>query len=203
MYSCACRAQVNVKFAEGTGRDERVYKMDCIKQNEIIGSILSSHSKDLGKYFEQYRNHVYRVYNFAVPYVTLERDIEILSIAAAFHDLGIWTSDTFDYLKPSIALAKEYSMANGLDAETTVEIETIIDLHHKVTPIEDSKIAEIFRQADLVDLTLGLIRNGRDRRDIRMVKEAFPNKGFHVYLLILFFKNFMNNPLRPLPMYKL
>ncbi len=177
--------------------------MDCINQNRIIDSILASHEKALGEYFEQYRNHVYRVYNFAIPCVTLARDIEVLSIASAFHDLGIWTNETFDYLKSSIALARKYSLDNGLDPETTMEIETIIDQHHKLTRIKNSTIAEIFRQADLADLTLGLVRNGRDRRYVKMIRSTFPNRGFHLYLLKIFLRNLLKNPFRPLPMYKL
>jgi hypothetical protein len=174
-----------------------------MKQNEIIDSILYSYKNDLGKYFEQYRNHVYRVYNFAVPYAILEREIKILSIAAAFHDLGIWTHSTFDYLQPSIALVKKYSEANNLDPETIREIETIINNHHKLTRVEISKLAEIFRQADMVDLTWGLIRNRRKISDIKMMKNVFPNKGFHVTLTKLFFNNLLKHPLKPLPMFKL
>jgi hypothetical protein len=174
-----------------------------MKQNEIIDSILYSYKNDLGKHFEQYRNHVYRVYNFAVPYVTLEKEIKILSIASAFHDLGIWTHDTFDYLKPSIALAKKYSEINNLNAEAITEIETIINEHHKLSRVKTSKLAEIFRQADMVDLTWGLIRNGRTIANIKMMKKVFPNKGFHVHLTKLFFNNLLKYPLKPLPMYKL
>ena len=176
--------------------------MNCIIYNEIIDQILDSHKSELGKYFDQYRNHVYRVYNFAIPHISDIRDLETLAIAAAFHDLGIWTSCTFDYLKPSIALAKQYSIDKMLDTEIILDIEIIIDSHHKLTKEKTSKLAEIFRQADLVDLSLGLIRKGRDWNAISSIKKTFPNKGFHLFLLKLFLKNLFINPLRPLPMYK-
>jgi HD domain len=174
-----------------------------MKQNDIIDSILNSYKNDLGKYFEQYKNHVYRVYNFAVPYATLEKEIKILSIASAFHDLGIWTHNTFDYLQPSIALAKKYSEINNLNAEAITEIGIIINEHHKLSRVETSKLAEIFRQADIVDLTWGLIRNGRSKTDIKLMKNVFPNKGFHIHLTKLFMINILKHPLKPLPMYKL
>ena len=177
--------------------------MNCIHQNEKIDQILNSYKVELGKYFEQYHNHVYRVYNFAIPFVELNRDIEILSIAAAFHDLGIWTNNTFDYINPSIVLAKKYCLENGLNNEINNKIETIIKEHHKLTEYKSLKLAEIFRHADMTDLSLGLIRNGISRNDIRMIKKTFPNKGFHFNLSRLFFKNLFINPLRPLPMYKL
>lgn len=176
--------------------------MDCIKQHEIIDRILLAFRDELGKDFEQYRHHVYRVYNLAAPLVATLQDVETISVAAAFHDLGIWTNNTFDYLEPSIKLARQYSADNNLEAGTIREIETIINKHHKLTRVKTSSLAEIFRQADLVDLSLGLIRCGRKRQHIRLVRKTFPNRGFHLHLCRLFFKNLLSNPFRPLPMYK-
>ena len=31
-----------------------------------------------------------------------------IAVAAVFHDIGIWSNKTFDYLEPSVALAREY-----------------------------------------------------------------------------------------------
>jgi hypothetical protein len=64
-------------------------------------------------------------------------------------------------------------------------------------------LAEQFRQADMIDLTFGLIGNRVDRKQARDIRKAFPNKGFHITLCKLFAKNLFKNPLRPLPMYKL
>ncbi len=177
--------------------------MNCITQNETIDLILNSYKADLGVSFDQYRNHVYRVYNFAIQGVTNQKDIKILSIAAAFHDLGIWTNKTFDYINPSIDLAKQYCLINSIDTDTIADIELIIRDHHKLTQIKKHRLAEIFRQADLIDLSLGLIRKKIDYKFIRKIKETFPNKGFHLYLCRLFVRNLFLNPLRPLPMYKL
>ena len=60
--------------------------------------------------FTAYRNHAYRVVNFCAhsrpaPTPRLEK----IALAAAFHDLGIWTAHTFDYLEPSIDLACDIS----------------------------------------------------------------------------------------------
>jgi hypothetical protein len=52
-----------------------------------------------------------------------------IAVAAVFHDLGIWTNKTFDYLAPSIALAREYVAAKGR-ADWIVEIEAMIEEHH-------------------------------------------------------------------------
>jgi hypothetical protein len=176
--------------------------MDCIQQNDIIDGILNTYKDDLGNDFEQYRNHVYRVFNFAIPYVGNDKDRQTLSVAAAFHDLGIWTGRTFDYLQPSIDLVKKYSSDYHLPAEAFTGIETIIREHHKLTKTKTTVLAEIFRQADLVDLSLGLIRCGRKMHYIRMIRKTFPNKGFHWHLFRLCAGNLITNPLRPLPMYK-
>jgi hypothetical protein len=49
-----------------------------------------------------YRGHVYRVFNFtrALASPTADRDDKI-ALAAVFHDLGIWSDHTVDYLPPS------------------------------------------------------------------------------------------------------
>ena len=177
--------------------------MNIIEQNETIDSILNTYMDYLGKEFEQYRNHVYRVYNFAMLCEPRQCDDRIISIASAFHDLGIWSNQTFDYLGPSIDLAKEYCIQNSIDTVTITEIEMIIDNHHKLSKVKTSQLAEIFRQADLIDLSLGLFHNGIGRRNIREIKLIFPNKGFHLNLCWLFLRNLLINPLRPLPMYKL
>jgi hypothetical protein len=172
-----------------------------ITQNGIIDSILDSHKDSLGKYFEQYRNHVYRVYNFAIAQVASDGDRKILSIAAAYHDLGIWTNNTFDYLKPSIELAKCYCVINSIDNGTINEIGTIINDHHKLTKAK-SRLAELFRLADMTDLTFGVAGRSVDKKMNNEVRKAFPNKGFHLTLCRLFAKNLIKNPWRPLPMYK-
>ena len=177
--------------------------MNIIEQNKIIDSILNTYKDFLGKEFEQYRNHVYRVYNFAMLCEPMQCDDRIVSIASVFHDLGIWTNQTFDYLGPSIDLAKEYCIQNSIDNVTISEIEMIIDNHHKLSKVKTSQLAEVFRLADLIDLSLGLFRNGIEKRNIREINKIFPNKGFHLNLCRLFLKNLLINPLRPLPMYKL
>lgn len=178
-------------------------EINCITQNEIIDSVLNLYKTELGKDYEQYKNHVYRVFNLSVPYILSNKNITNLAITCAFHDIGIWTNNTFDYLSPSIKLAKKYCVDNNLDFRTIDDIEIMISKHHKLTKIKNNDLAEIFRISDLVDLTWGFIRKGRSKQDIKMLKKTFPNKGFHLNLTKLFFKNLFINPLNPLPMYKI
>ena len=70
-----------------------------------IDEVLGDHASDLRHDFTAYRNHVYRVVNLCTAIVGNRGDLEKVAVAAAFHDLGIWTNKTFDYLSPSMALA--------------------------------------------------------------------------------------------------
>ena len=83
-----------------------------------IDEVLGDHASDLRHDFTGYRNHVYRVVNFCTAIVGDRGDLEKVAVAAAFHDLGIWTNKTFDYIPPSLALAREYphgARTGGLD----------------------------------------------------------------------------------------
>ena len=78
-----------------------------------IDDVLDAHAPALGKDFVAYRNHVYRVMNLCVAIVGDRGALEKIATAAVFHDLGIWTDRTFDYLAPSIALAREHLAARA------------------------------------------------------------------------------------------
>ena len=41
-----------------------------------------------------------------------------MAIAAAFHDIGIWTAGTFDYLEPSVRVAAAYLTGTGRAASS-------------------------------------------------------------------------------------
>ena len=158
---------------------------------------------ELGENFIPYRNHAYRVYNFALTQLDANQELEKLSIASAFHDLGIWTNKTLDYLEPSAQLAREYCTKQNISFSDANEIEMMIRNHHKLSEVESSVLAEIFREADLIDLTFGFVPKGRKKEEIKLIKNLFPNKGFHLFLLKLFAKNLIKNPKHPFPIFKL
>jgi hypothetical protein len=171
--------------------------------NDTIDGILNTHRSELEENYESYRNHVYRVYNFALTQLDANQELEKLSIASAFHDLGIWTNKTLDYLEPSAKLAREYCKKQNISLSDTNEIEMMINNHHKLSEVESSVMAEILREADLIDLTLGFVPKGRKKAEIKLIKDLFPNKGFHLFLLKLFAKNLIRNPKHPFPIFKL
>src|SRR5262245_28325769 len=89
-----------------------------------IDDVLNDHAMALRDDFIAYRNHVYRIVNLCVAIVG-QSELERIAIAAVFHDLGIWTNGTFDYIAPSIALAHDYLVDRGRE-EWTAEIEQMI-----------------------------------------------------------------------------
>ena len=99
-----------------------------------VEEVLDDHASELGHDLIAYRNHVYRVVNLCLAIVGDSRvELEKIAVAAVFHDLGIWTNHTFDYIAPSVAIAREHLAARGM-ADWIPEIEAMIVDHHKVTP---------------------------------------------------------------------
>lgn len=171
--------------------------------NKVIEELLSQNIKHLGKDFEKYKNHVYRVFTICVKMDDEKQNEEKYAIAAVFHDLGIWTNDTFDYLEPSIVLANNYLEAIG-KSEWKDEIELMIDMHHKRSKYSGKyeKTVETFRRADWIDVTKGrkLFRFSKSEFDV--ITEQYPALGFHKFLVVQTIKNFFKSPLNPLPMFK-
>ena len=67
-----------------------------------VEEVLDDHASELGHDLIAYRNHVYRVVNLCLAIMGDSRvEIEKIAVAAVFHDLGIWTNHTFDYIAPS------------------------------------------------------------------------------------------------------
>ena len=169
-----------------------------------IDEVLHDHASELGHDFVAYRNHVYRVANLCAALGKDRVDLERIAVAAVFHDLGIWTNKTFDYIAPSEALAHQYLAAQGR-ADWIAEIETMIEDHHKITPSTASRgsLVESFRRADWIDVTRGLRTFGVPRPFIESVFAMWPSAGFHWRLVTLTLERVRTHPLTPLPMVRL
>lgn len=176
-----------------------------LKTVALLDELLQHHASALGEDFSAYRNHTYRVINFCAALSTYDPvALEKMAIAVAFHDLGIWTDKTFDYLPPSERLAQAYLASKG-KPEWAPEINGMIREHHKITRYQPNPnwLVEAFRRADLVDVSLGIITFGLPRKFVREVMGTFPNAGFHKRLVQLSFRRLLSHPLSPLPMYRL
>lgn len=158
----------------------------------------------IGNDFPGYRNHVYRMVNFCLQLRDCNEDERHkIFIAGVFHDIGIWTDNTIDYLDPSVDLAKKYLAEIGKE-DWQEEVGLMISEHHKLRSAEDHRypLVEVFRQADLVDFSLGLFKCGLDPAIIREARSKIPNAGFHPMLVRRASAWFIRHPLNPAPMMK-
>jgi HD domain len=177
---------------------------DLLTSLPTVEEVLDDHASELGHDFIAYRNHVYRVVNLCLAIMGDSRvELEKTAVAAVFHDLGIWTNHTFDYIAPSVAIAREHLAARGM-ADWTPEIEAMIVDHHKVTTSRANPqlLVESFRRADWIDVTRGLRSFGLPRTFIAGVAATWPDAGFHRRLVELTIDRWRRHPLNPLPMVK-
>jgi hypothetical protein len=174
------------------------------KRIPLLEEILSQWQETIGKDYQGYKNHVYRMIHccFALKNCNEEERHKII-IAAAFHDIGIWTNKTVDYISPSISPAMQYLNSQNLHNWST-EIKLMIAEHHKIKHYKNDAypLVEIFRKGDLIDFSLGLFRFGIPKNDLQKLKTQFPNAGFHKNLSKLAIQWFVRHPLNPVPMMK-
>jgi hypothetical protein len=100
-------------------------------------------------------------------------------------------------------LATEY-LDHQQRPELKDEVSALILEHHKVRRYRGAcaDSVEFFRQADLVDVSLGLVRFGLPRSFIKTVQSTFPDHGFHSMLIKRSARQFIRSPLRLLPMFR-
>ncbi|MDH5572053.1 MAG: hypothetical protein OEY89_09825 [Gammaproteobacteria bacterium] len=171
---------------------------------DLLEEILGEWELTIGKDFEGYKNHVYRMVNFCLALKICDREErDKIIIAGCFHDIGIWIEKTIDYIPPSIPPAKKYLTEHNLE-HWTDEITLMIQEHHKITKYchSDYPLVELFRQGDLVDFSLGTIKFGLPKEHIKNVKSMFSNAGFHMGLVRKSSTWFLKHPFNPFPMMK-
>lgn len=176
-----------------------------VTEMPVIDAILGSHAADLGDDLELYRHHAYRVANLCLAQLPQSGEaVEKVAIAAAFHDLGIWTDRTFDYLRPSADLARTYLTQSGRPG-WIAEITAAIFAHHKVTPSSghDGWLVEPFRRADWMDVTMGVRTFGLPHRLLKATVARWPRTGFHRRLVQLALRRMLTHPWSPFPMVRL
>jgi len=181
--------------------------MGSVDTRPLIEAILSDWKGALGGDYRAYRGHVYRVFHVACWLAGRDGpppDEEAVAIAAAHHDLGIWSHHTMDYLDPSAELARQFLEQTGR-ADKHGAVDHMIREHHKVRHYAGpcQLYTESFRRADLVDLSHGWIRYGIPRVRLKELTLRFPRAGFDRCLARVITRWVVAHPLRPLPMFKL
>jgi hypothetical protein len=178
--------------------------MRVLTRIATLEAVLGEHEEVLAGDFEAYRNHTYRVVNLCLAQSPADPEgLEKIAVAAAFHDLGIWTHGTFDYLQPSVSLADAYLRRSGRP-EWSPEVAAMIFEHHKISRYQGNRrwLVEPFRRADWADVSRGLIAFGFSRALLREVFSKWPSAGFHKRLVQLELRWVRTHPWRPLPMVK-
>ncbi len=176
-----------------------------LDDHELVEETLASFREAIGGDLAAYRGHVYRVFNFCRA-LNLRAggggdDDDKIALAAAFHDIGIWTDGTVDYLPPSMNRLRARMQGDGREGWAD-ELARMVELHHKLMPCrgDGERLVEAFRRADLVDLSFGLVRFGLPSAEVRAIQAAFPTAGFHGRVARLVGGWAVTHPLQPFPM---
>lgn len=165
-----------------------------------VEQLIARWAEPLGDNRAAYKNHIYRVINLCAALRTLsEVELRQVVIAACFHDVAIWLDDTFDYLTPSRQHAERYLEEQG-HGEWAEVVGAMIEQHHKITRYPQQPLVETFRHADWIDVSLGMIKCGLSAKTIKEIRAAFPNAGFHPFLLRRTGRELLSRPWNPLPM---
>lgn len=168
----------------------------------LLDELLDEWRDALDHDYLAYRNHAHRIFHLtrALRGQGCETEDRLIAIAAVFHDIGIWSHKTFDYLDPSAALASAWLDEQGWASAAPV-VRAMILNHHKVRRAGPSRdLVEAFRRADWIDVSQGLLTLGLPKGLYADLKQAYPYAGFHTLLLKLGAQNTLRHPLRPMPM---
>lgn len=178
--------------------------MNIETTNDLIEGILAAWKDRIGDDYPGYRGHVYRMFNFCLAlHLCGAEEKTKLAIAACFHDIGLWSDHTVDYIPPSISRVKQYLSDTGRQAWSE-EIGLMVEMHHKVRAYRDDRypLVELFRKGDLVDFSLGFFAFGIPRPYIEEIKKNIPNNGFHKFLMKSAREWFSKHPFSPPPFMK-
>ncbi len=176
--------------------------MEIITRHALIEETLDEWDAAFGAARRAYRGHAYRVFNVTRRLLGRDDADDLLAVTSAFHDLGIWSDSTFDYLAPSVARARTFfeQRAPAVDIDLCVRT---IENHHALRRYVTEPAADVvdaFRRGDLVDASRGWLRAGMDRRFLRELVAQWPYAGFHGIIIRTALGWMLRHPLRPLPM---
>lgn len=166
------------------GNPELRRSIKIIEDTPYIDIHLEKYKSVIGKDYDAYRGHLYRVLTYTLHYLNGDETfLPIIGAALVYHDIGLWTDNVLSYLEPGCRHANE-AFNETLSKEELKLLENLIFWHHKVTPFmglhED--VVNAFRKADWIDATLGFVNQEMPSSHIQYVQSTIPNKGFHQML---------------------
>lgn len=211
------------------GSDGDALPFRIYRSHAVLDAVLEYHKPEIdADDYDKYRNHCLRVLAFAGYYYEQEvaaaeggaddnnknhvddHVLDVMALALAYHDIGLWTAGELAYLEPSVAtLNQDWQKAkddNDQDAslpsmllrkgatfdEADLETARVIILqHHKVTawnkastsslPINSAAVNAV-RRGDWADATIGVVRSGLPATYLEKAYTQVPELGFHLML---------------------
>ncbi len=183
------------------------YKNGVLIRDDDVERALGSMNLSSDKFSLAYRGHVYRILNFTHRQVSghpiAKSESRALSIAAAFHDIAVFSDGTWDYLDRSVAYMHRWLKAEKLE-EQAMFAELLVRNHHCLRTYSGPhrRFVEAFRRADLIDFP-GWRQFGLTLPEIHEVRSAFPSQGFQRRLWLRILKEALFKPWNPVPMVRL
>lgn len=194
-------------------------KVEIEPSIELLEDILAPWHAHLGANFQGYRNHCYRVLHLCYFQIDATADQRHkLIIASAFHQLGAFAHQTLDHLSASQHLAEQYLQQEDL-GDWCAELSDILAHHQKLSKIKpktkrrqaeeagetdghDWELVEVFRQAYVADLSMGLIKGYLPGPFLASVNDSFASAGYYSHLAKGHVRWLRHHPTRPMPLLK-
>lgn len=150
-----------------------------------------------------YRGHVHRVAELTARQVEMRPEwVELVAVAAYYHDAAIWFDHTWDYLPGSESRAAA-ELADRSDADRDL-VAAMIDEHHRIRHAHNPHpLVEAMRLADATDIYRLPLPPHVTRADYRAMLRRFPDAGFHAMLARGFMLGLRERKrINPMPMVK-
>lgn len=171
--------------------------------HERIGELFARDHDVYGRDLRPYTGHVHRVAELTAHQVEMRPEwVELVAVAAYYHDAAIWFEDTWDYLPGSERRAEE-ELAGAPDADREL-VHAMIDEHHRVRHARHRHpLVEAMRRADATDIYRVVMSPGTSLADYRDMLRRFPDAGFHAMLARGFILGLKERKrINPMPMVK-
>jgi hypothetical protein len=169
-------------------------KFHAYTEHLVLDTELEKFSGAMGDEMNAYRNHCLRVLSFAVAHLggvknVSSKSVDVMALALAYHDLGLWSDGALDYLEPSAKQLEASSLDEAFDDNDVATARAIITEHHKLTDYEshddkgiNENLVNAIRKGDWADFTIGIVRFGLPASFVESAYTSIPEAGFHMIL---------------------
>ena len=184
-------------FSSGDLPSDEVFH--AYTEHIVLDTELAKFTDAMGDEMDAYRNHCLRVLSFAVAHLggvkmVSSKSVDVMALALAYHDLGLWSDGALDYLEPSARQLEASTRDNGedediFDINDIATARAIITEHHKLTDYHshddkgiNANLVNAIRKGDWADFTIGIIRFGLPAGFVESAYTKIPEANFHMIL---------------------